>query len=47
MPAEGLWKISIDPVQFDQILANLCVHAKDAIAATGRILITTRLTAFM
>lgn len=42
MPTEGLWTISIDPVQFDQILANLCVNAKDAIAATGRILITTR-----
>lgn len=26
-----LWKIKVDPSQIDQILANLCVNAKDAI----------------
>ena len=42
LPAESLWRISMDPVQFDQILANLCVNAKDAIPSNGRILIATR-----
>lgn len=33
--------IKIDPSQVDQILANLCVNAKDAIESTGRIAIET------
>ena len=37
--------IKIDPVQIDQILANLCVNAKDAISGAGKIVIeTTRVT---
>jgi len=31
--------VKIDPAQLDQILANLCVNARDAIPATGRIMI--------
>jgi len=33
--------IKIDPSQLDQILANLCVNAKDAISGTGKIAIKT------
>jgi two-component system, cell cycle sensor histidine kinase and response regulator CckA len=40
-PASELWEIWIDPSQVDQILANLCVNARDAIEGTGRISIST------
>ena len=40
-PAVGLWPIKIDPVQVDQILANLCVNARDAIVDVGKISIKT------
>lgn len=33
--------LMIDPTQIDQILINLCVNARDAIAETGEILIMT------
>jgi PAS domain S-box-containing protein len=46
LPAEGLWPIKIDPAQVDQILANLCVNARDAIAEVGRIAIETRTVTF-
>jgi len=36
-PREGLWPVMIDPSQVDQILANLCVNARDAIADVGAI----------
>ncbi len=39
MPQDDLWSIRIDPSQLDQILANLCVNARDAIAGVGRITI--------
>lgn len=42
MPGASLWHVKIDPAQMDQILANLCVNAKDAITGTGRITIETR-----
>jgi PAS domain S-box-containing protein len=41
-PAAGLWPINIDPAQIDQILANLCVNARDAIAGVGKITIETQ-----
>ncbi len=41
MPGSPLWKVKMDPSQIDQILANLCVNAKDAIAGTGRVTIET------
>ena len=41
LPGKGLWPIKIDPSQIDQILANLCVNARDAIADTGKITIET------
>lgn len=40
-PAPGLWRVKIDPSQVDQLLANLCVNARDAIAGVGRIVIET------
>jgi PAS domain S-box-containing protein len=41
MPGAPLWPVSIDPGQLDQILANLCVNARDAIAGVGRVTIET------
>ena len=41
-PAPGLWPVKIDPVQIDQILTNLTINARDAIADTGTITIRTR-----
>jgi len=40
-PAKDLWPVKIDPSQIDQILANLCVNARDAIADVGKISIKT------
>ncbi len=40
-PGENLWKINMDPTQIDQILANLCVNARDAIVGTGKVAIET------
>jgi len=40
-PGHKLWKVIIDPSQVDQLLANLMVNARDAIAKTGRIAIET------
>lgn len=39
--AEGAWPILIDPSQFDQILANMCVNSRDAIEYSGKITIET------
>ncbi len=36
---QGLWLVKMDPSQIDQILANLCVNARDAIAGVGKITI--------
>ena len=41
LPGEDLWPIKIDPTQIDQILANLCVNARDAINGVGEITIET------
>ena len=41
-PAEGLWEVKVDPSQVDQILANLCVNARDAIGGVGKITLWTR-----
>jgi PAS domain S-box-containing protein len=40
-PGDDLWQIKIDPSQVDQILANLCVNARDAIAGGGKVVIET------
>jgi two-component system cell cycle sensor histidine kinase/response regulator CckA len=40
-PDAKLWPVRLDPVQLDQILTNLCVNARDAIAGQGNIRIAT------
>lgn len=40
-PGRDLWQVKLDPSQVDQILANLCVNARDAIADVGKIAIET------
>jgi signal transduction histidine kinase len=35
------WPVKVDPAQIDQLLANLAVNARDAIAGVGRIAIET------
>jgi PAS domain S-box-containing protein len=41
MPGARLWSIKIDPSQIDQLLANLCVNARDAIPGVGKVIIKT------
>ena len=41
-PDSGLWPVKIDPAQLDQVLANLCVNARDAMSGTGKVAIETR-----
>ena len=41
LPGKNLGSIRMDPSQFDQILANLCVNARDAIEDMGEITIET------
>ncbi len=38
--------VKMDPSQIDQILANLCVNARDAVGAKGHVAIETGLAAF-
>ena len=40
-PATNLWPVMMDCPQIDQIMANLCVNARDAITNVGRIIIET------
>jgi len=40
-PGSGLRNVMMDPVQIDQLLANLCVNARDAISDVGTIRIET------
>ncbi len=40
-PGNELAPIQMDPSQIDQILVNLCVNARDAVSAGGRITIAT------
>jgi len=40
-PADELWHVRMDPSQVDQILANLCINARDAVHGAGRVLIET------
>ncbi len=41
LPGAGLWPVRVDPSQIDQVMANLCVNARDAIDGVGRIGIET------
>jgi CheY-like chemotaxis protein len=40
-PGYDIWKVRIDPVQIDQILANMTVNSRDAIPDTGSIVLET------
>lgn len=46
IPGNELWSVKIDPSQIDQILANLCVNARDAITDVGKVTIETKNIAF-
>ncbi len=41
-PADGLQPVKMDPGQLDQILVNLAVNARDAIADVGTVTVATR-----
>lgn len=41
-PGADVYPVELDPTQLDQILANLCVNARDAIQGVGKIIIETR-----
>ena len=40
-PGTSLWPVKIDPSQIDQLMANLCLNARDAIAGHGTIALAT------
>jgi len=40
-PGHEVWPVRMDPAQLDQILANLCINARDAIAGVGKVIIET------
>jgi PAS domain S-box-containing protein len=40
-PGAALWHVVMDPSQVHQVLTNLCVNAKDAIAGVGTVSIAT------
>ncbi len=42
LPGNSVWPVKIDPSQLDQILANLCVNARDAIDNVGKVTIETQ-----
>ncbi len=46
LPNDGQLPVRMDPGQIDQILANLCVNARDAIADVGKITIETGAVVF-
>ena len=46
MPGLDICPVKSDPVQFDQLLANLCVNARDVIPDVGNIIIETEDTTF-
>jgi CheY-like chemotaxis protein len=45
-PGSHLWSVNVDPSQIDQIMANLCINARDAIAGAGRVFIETGNSSF-
>lgn len=40
-PKAKLWRVIMDAAQIDQILANLCINARDAITGVGKLTIET------
>ncbi|MCF8078498.1 MAG: PAS domain S-box protein [Desulfobacterales bacterium] len=45
-PEKKLWPVYMDPAQLDQILANLCVNARDSIGGVGTVTIETATVVF-
>jgi len=46
LPGYNLWPVMMDPAQVDQLLANLCVNARDAVVGAGKITIETGMVSF-
>ena len=46
LPGKNLWQVKLDPSQIDQILANLCVNARDAVTDNGKVTIETDTLSF-
>ncbi|NLF38352.1 transporter substrate-binding domain-containing protein, partial [bacterium] len=46
MPGRDIWPVKVDPSQIDQILANLCINARDAIEGVGNVTIETENVTF-
>ena len=46
LPAFEVWPVKFDPSQLDQVLANLCVNARDAIHGVGKVTIETANVSF-
>lgn len=46
LPGKSFTPVFMDPAQIDQIMANLCINARDAIADVGKITIETGTTVF-
>ncbi len=42
IPGAEVWQVKIDPSQVDQIMANLCINARDAIDGVGKVTIETK-----
>ncbi len=42
IPGANLWPVRMDPAQTHQLLANLCINARDAIGGVGRVAIETK-----
>ncbi len=45
-PGRNIRPVKVDPSQIDQLLANLCVNARDAIEGVGRVTIETEAATF-
>ena len=45
-PKEDLWSVKMAPSQLDQVLANLCINARDAITDVGKMTIETDIVSF-
>ncbi|MFH1518783.1 MAG: PAS domain S-box protein, partial [Pseudomonadota bacterium] len=46
LPNTNLWPVKVDSSQIDQLLANICVNARDAVADVGKVTIETANVAF-
>ncbi|MGD9947756.1 MAG: PAS domain S-box protein [Desulfobulbus sp.] len=46
LPGEDIWPVKMDPSQINQLLANLCVNARDAIDGVGKITMETGKVSF-